>query len=438
MKILSVLLAVLFYAFTTNAQKIIRVTEFGAKGSDTLDDTKAIQAAIDHAASSGSGIVYFPKGTYYIFNQKIPGKAVCLLGNNNVSFEGESRDESILRLKGNQPGFSSIISLLNVQNINITNLTFDGNYLNQATPSHPNEHLHGIYMDKVTHVMIRNCNFYNTGGDGLGMRGVDVPSTDILIENCNFDNNQRNGLTLGSGYKNITIRNCYFGKKIKNSPIDSEPSSGYCGDVLIENNNIETDNLLTVGAYKDSLAQNIIIRNNKMLGSFFIIYAKNVLIEHNTFTNFPQRAAVTILRRNSDIIIRNNDITSVGKPAFVITYSAGMYSQNILINSNTIHFNADSDACFDIKGCDDIKITNNSIFNTAKSTLVNLYATRTISDFEFSNNEAGFFSQNFNLRTLGKNEITNLRISKNKLGNKEIMPDKNKKINLVNPFIKND
>ncbi|MFC0212028.1 right-handed parallel beta-helix repeat-containing protein [Paenibacillus chartarius] len=37
---------------------------YGANGSDTADDTAAIQKALDAAGTTGGGIVYFPKGTY--------------------------------------------------------------------------------------------------------------------------------------------------------------------------------------------------------------------------------------------------------------------------------------------------------------------------------------------------------------------------------------
>ena len=42
----------------------VSVRDFGAKGDGMTPDTEAIQAAIDHAAGKGGGVVRVPAGTY--------------------------------------------------------------------------------------------------------------------------------------------------------------------------------------------------------------------------------------------------------------------------------------------------------------------------------------------------------------------------------------
>lgn len=413
------LFILIFNCNLLNAEKTLNITKYGANGKDTLDDTKAIQNCINELYSKGGGTVYIPEGTYIISNQRVPGKAICLAGQNNVNLKGENKN-AILKLAPLQPNFSRILSLIKVKKIKINNLTFDGNFTSQNTPEKPNEHMGGIFMDEVDSVEVYDCNFLNTGGDGLGFRGIKVPSMHVHVHNCFFDNNQRNGLTMGSGYRYIHIEKCTFGKKIKNSPIDSEPSSGYCGDVLVEDNDLLNENLFTVGGYRDSMASNIIIRNNRLKGSFFIIYGRNVLVENNTIENFEARPAVTILRENHDVRILNNKITVKNNSAFYVVYTAKMYPENITLQGNTIYFNSKKDPVFNIKGVDGLVIKNNIIKNTGVGKLlVEVSGTRSMNGFEFSNNTAGNFEKNFSFRFLKNNKLNKCIIQDNNMQNKE-------------------
>ncbi len=47
---------------TVPTESIISVLDFGAKGDDKTDDTKAIQAAIDQGYKTGA-VVLFPDGS---------------------------------------------------------------------------------------------------------------------------------------------------------------------------------------------------------------------------------------------------------------------------------------------------------------------------------------------------------------------------------------
>lgn len=66
------------------------VKDFGAVGDNVIDDTAAIQAAIDACAAAGGGRVYFPVGTYFL------GSAITLNGKRAVQLQG-SGDGSVLR-----------------------------------------------------------------------------------------------------------------------------------------------------------------------------------------------------------------------------------------------------------------------------------------------------------------------------------------------------
>lgn len=66
-------------------------TTFGAKGDGFANDTRALQTAIDKAASDGGGVVFLPNGRYLFSGLKL-GKGVV--------FKGESNDKTILEYYG--------------------------------------------------------------------------------------------------------------------------------------------------------------------------------------------------------------------------------------------------------------------------------------------------------------------------------------------------
>lgn len=418
----------------------VNVTSFKANGADTIDDTKAIQDCIDYVANKGGGVVFFPKGNYIISNRKIPGKAICLSAKSNVSFEGENQKQTILKLADNQPAFSSVLTINNASNISIEKLTIDGNYKNQHVVN--NEHSHGILIDRCDSIKVFNCTLVNTCGDGLGIRGVQTSSTNIRIKNCSFNGNQRDGIVLGSGFNGVKIENCFFGKDIVHDAIHTEPERGsFFGNVLIENNNIETSNNITIaGSSSDTMATNYLIQNNTLKScSIYMVYASGVTIQNNVIENSAQRSAVTIFKNCDNIVIRNNQFTVNHNAAFTITYSGNRFSKNIIIDSNTINFNVADVPCFQIKGCDDIQISNNKIITQGNpKTLLDISATRTMSKLDFSNNDVGYFKNNFSFKSVNNNIIYNFSARNNRLANKSVSLDAQMNSKMKNTLLQNN
>ncbi|MBE9166057.1 glycoside hydrolase family 55 protein [Pleurocapsales cyanobacterium LEGE 06147] len=87
---------------------VINVKDYGAKGDGVTDDTQAFKKAIERDEIANSGkIIYVPKGTYLVSDtinwpRGVHGghyyKRTTLLG--------ESRQETVIKLKDNAPGFS--------------------------------------------------------------------------------------------------------------------------------------------------------------------------------------------------------------------------------------------------------------------------------------------------------------------------------------------
>lgn len=87
---------------------VINVKDYGAKGDGVTDDTQAFKNAIERDEIANSGkIVYVPKGTYLVSETiNWPRGAHGGLYYKRTTLLGESRQESIIKLKDNAPGFS--------------------------------------------------------------------------------------------------------------------------------------------------------------------------------------------------------------------------------------------------------------------------------------------------------------------------------------------
>ncbi len=85
----------------------INVKDYGAKGDGITDDTQAIQKAIQVVPRDNSKhlTIYFPKGTYKVSNSL---KWLDSKGNwyPYLSFEGESRTQTTIKLKDYAPGYN--------------------------------------------------------------------------------------------------------------------------------------------------------------------------------------------------------------------------------------------------------------------------------------------------------------------------------------------
>jgi parallel beta-helix repeat protein len=430
------------------SSQMINVLSFGANGRDDKDDTKAIQNCIDSVAKKGGGIVYIPNGTYIV--SRPSARAIVLQARSNVSLIGQSRNGTIIKLAPHQREFSWILLLTAVDSINIRNLTLDGSVNQQIDTtkpisySNPDQHLAGMFLDNAAHVKISNCKLVNTGGDGIGIRGVLVPSNDITIDSCYFDNNYREGIVLGSGFRNITISNCYFGSAIKHDPIHTEPDKGlFFGDCLIENNNINNPHRLTIaGSHTGITATGYVVKNNRFVNaSIYIMNTSNVEISGNTFNNPKENPAINIFRKNNGTLIKNNVFTGSNDAFIVTTYSANEYSKNIVIDSNKFNYDSVKSACIKLRGSDNIKIINN-VFSTSKNsnTLLEVTTTRQMDSVEFSNNQAGYFQTNFSFRIVNNNLISTFIAENNNLGNKKYQPVFNisGSESLVNMIIRNN
>jgi exo-poly-alpha-galacturonosidase len=267
--------------FKTSAKgKIYNILNFGAKGDNITNNTKAIQAAIDACAAGGT--VFIPKGiflsgalylksnmtlhieeggvlkgstvvedylpmilnrfegwelktyasllnagtlnrngTYNVKNLKIEGKG-------SISGGGKKLGDAMIKASGIRSR-GRLICLMNCQNISLSGLT---------VTEPPCWTIHYIYSNNVT---CQNLNIITTNirnGDGIDPDS----STDSYIFNCTFDTGDDciaiksgknpEGFFVAKPTKNVRITDCDF-KRGHGISIGSEMSGGV-SDVLVQ------------------------------------------------------------------------------------------------------------------------------------------------------------------------------------------------------------
>ncbi|TNJ42524.1 DUF4955 domain-containing protein [Tamlana fucoidanivorans] len=75
--------------------KVFNVLDFGAQPNDEVSDKHAIKLAVDAAIKNGSGVIYFPRGKYYINTQKDDQSSI-LITTSNIVFRGEDQENTVL------------------------------------------------------------------------------------------------------------------------------------------------------------------------------------------------------------------------------------------------------------------------------------------------------------------------------------------------------
>jgi hypothetical protein len=104
------------------------VTSYGANGSDSSDDTSAIQAAINAADSSG-GTVYIPSGTYLV---SAGGSGVALTSDGTCVIVGDVANGSIVKLTTSGDLLSFSVSSAS-PTLTISDLTFTTSHSSAGT-----------------------------------------------------------------------------------------------------------------------------------------------------------------------------------------------------------------------------------------------------------------------------------------------------------------
>ena len=219
-------------ATTTVPTTYYNVVNYGAKGSDTLDDTAAIQKAINYVYTLGGGTVYIPDGTYYI------NTSISVKPKSNVKLKLTAN--ATLKAIPNSSAYGDIVNFSGVSNSEIDGGNIVGDrYKHTGTTG---EWGMGIRVNSSNNIRVANVKVSDCWGDGIivdGLLTTQPYSRNVMIESFVANNNRRNNITVISA-KGLTIRNGTLSNANGTKPqsgIDIEPDSSknLVQDILIEN-----------------------------------------------------------------------------------------------------------------------------------------------------------------------------------------------------------
>jgi polygalacturonase len=187
---------------TPSATSIVTIDQ--AKGNDHKDNTATIQRAIDSISKRGGGVVFFPKGTYYIDALQ----SIELKDNVTLDFS----NGVTLKALPNDSGNYAMINIEDVKNVTLNgNVHIEGERNEHKGTS--GEWGMGISIKGSQNININDVNVSDCWGDGIYIGNSDSGETNqtISISNPVLENNRRQGISvitaIGLKILNPTITN---------------------------------------------------------------------------------------------------------------------------------------------------------------------------------------------------------------------------------------
>ncbi len=190
----------------TAVRGVISVRDYGAKGDGSSNDTSAIQACLNAAASQGK-TCYLPAGTYRTYTLNPP---------NGVTMQGAGAGQTTIRTLAAKGAAIDSFDLVNKSYVTIQDLSLIG----ASTDGHMYGNDQGIYMANSHNITIKNVQFnywtfaMRTGSDGA-VRG----SSNISVIGCRTLGGSLTGF-LGAYTNGLTISGCDFDSATVNTRND--------------------------------------------------------------------------------------------------------------------------------------------------------------------------------------------------------------------------
>jgi parallel beta-helix repeat protein len=211
---------------------VFDVRAYGAIANDSIDDTAAIQRALNAAHRAGGGTVNLGSGTYLVHKVGDASEG-CVHIESGVTLSGVGMGKSILKLidgsSGKITGILRTPADVATHDVSIKNLTIDGNRVHTSgdvdgffcgvTPGSAqqtkNLSLESVEIKNVSrygfdpheqtnHLTLKDCYAHDNTGDGFTLDYV----SDTTVINCVSTHNGRYGFNLVTSSHDVTFVNC--------------------------------------------------------------------------------------------------------------------------------------------------------------------------------------------------------------------------------------
>ncbi|HEU5080965.1 MAG TPA: pectinesterase family protein [Opitutaceae bacterium] len=222
---------------------IFKVTDFGAVGDNTTDNTAAIAAAVTAAKNAGGGIIEFPAaaGAYM-------SGPIALSSNMDLQIDGGAILRALpLGLYPN-PNTHFITFASGSSNIAITgNGTIDGNGApwwagvdSGTVTSRPRL----VQFTKETNVLITGVTFMNSPNFNLAFSGANTNVT-IFGVSIIAPGNSHNTDGMDLAGTNFLVQNCYV--SVGDDNVVAKPGSVFCRNIVVANCTFGTGHGVSIG-----------------------------------------------------------------------------------------------------------------------------------------------------------------------------------------------
>lgn len=367
-------------------EKIYKATDFGAKPNDGIDDTQAIQTAINTVSEKGGGRILFPDGTYDISVLKEATRQASnevLTLQSKVALEAENSRKATIRLADNQPQYGTIFRWKqtgNADDVRIKGLVIDANGFNNRPKTYDDfKFMHDgklvrwlprfvlasrngkrVHITDVHFTNILSINTINIGA-AAGATGESLEKvSDVTIDNCLFDNVgwQEYDFDQSTAYTQadrFAITNCVF-----KSLNGAGTLSARCAIEIHGSDQIVKDNEIigfTIGINVTGtkvLSHRQLIENNKFLDVARGIYLWSLQYKgHDIWENIPMLSDIIIrknlVRISPDVWLATSrrHIKGIGTNPFIYKNSSSI--ENLLIEENTITTSGDEKTVQSVK-----------------------------------------------------------------------------------------